>query len=453
MEDATDKSSRPSHRVSAAVLVVLGTLAAFLAVTALWINRQVLDTDNWTDASSQMLEDDAIRTALSGYMVDQLYANVDVAGQIRGALPPRAQPLAGPAAGALRNLVERGADELLQRPRVQARWEQANRNAHATFLKIVEGGGDVVSTNNGVVKLDLGELLQELDARTGVGGRLAGKVPPDAAELTIMKSDQLSFAQDVARILRPLAIVLLALTLVLYGSAIAVARGRRRETLRAVGFGLIIAGALALLVRSLGQDPVVNAVASTEAARPAAESVWRIGTSLLVEAATAAIAYGVVIVIGAWLAGPTRAAVASRRTLAPYLADPAYAWSGAATIVLLVVLWGPTPATRHFVTMLLLAGLFALGVEALRRQTAREFPTAVRPELGPALRGAYGRARTAMPRHAEPRSNGAPPAAGGNGAAVGDPLTTLERLADLHDRGALTDDEFAERKSELLAVH
>jgi hypothetical protein len=36
---------------------------------------------------------------------------------------------------------------------------------------------------------------------------------------------------------------------------------------------------------------------------------------------------------------------------------------------------------------------------------------------------------------------------------MGDPLTTLERLADLHDRGALTDDEFAERKSELLAVH
>src|SRR3954454_5709458 len=148
-------SKRKTHRVGASVLVALGTLAAFLAVVALWVNRQVMDTDNWTDASSQMLQDKAIRTALSGYMVDQLYANVDVAAEIRTALPPRAQPLAGPAAGAVRSLAERGADELLQRPRVQGLWEQSNRAAHATFLKIVKGGGEGVSTDNGVVKLDL----------------------------------------------------------------------------------------------------------------------------------------------------------------------------------------------------------------------------------------------------------------------------------------------------------
>jgi len=31
-----------------------------------------------------------------------------------------------------------------------------------------------------------------------------------------------------------------------------------------------------------------------------------------------------------------------------------------------------------------------------------------------------------------------------------DPLETLERLADLHERGALSDDEFAQKKAELL---
>src|SRR3954464_745687 len=111
-----------SHRIAATLLVVLGTAATFLAIGALWINRQALDTENWTNTSSQMLEDKAIRTQLSGFLVDQLYANVDVAGEIRGALPPRAQPLAGPAAGAVRNVAEDATNQLLQRPRVQTLW-------------------------------------------------------------------------------------------------------------------------------------------------------------------------------------------------------------------------------------------------------------------------------------------------------------------------------------------
>src|SRR5689334_19831683 len=104
MEQQADMTKGSSHRVAATVLVVLGTVAAFLAVVALWVNRQVLDTDNWTNTSSQLLEDNAIRAAVSGYLVDQLYSNVDVAGEIQAALPPRAQPLAAPAAGALRDL-------------------------------------------------------------------------------------------------------------------------------------------------------------------------------------------------------------------------------------------------------------------------------------------------------------------------------------------------------------
>src|SRR3954469_13717935 len=115
--------AKRGHRVAAMALVVAGTITALLAIGGLWINRQALDTDNWTDTSSQMLEDPAIRSALSGYLVDQLYANVDVAGEFRGALPPRAQALAAPAAGAVRGFAEDRAEILLQRPRVQGLWE------------------------------------------------------------------------------------------------------------------------------------------------------------------------------------------------------------------------------------------------------------------------------------------------------------------------------------------
>lgn len=438
-------------------------MLAFLAVFALWINRQVMDTDNWTETSSQMLADPAIRTAVSGYLVDQLYANVDVAGELQQALPPRFQPLAGPAASSLRTLAEDVADKALQRPRVQAGWEDANRAAHQALLVILEGGGPAVSTEGGVVKLDLGGLLQQLAERTGVGGRLSAKVQPGAAQIEILRSDRLGFAQNVATALRPLAILLLLLALGSYAGAVAVARGWRREALRLVGVGFIAAGVLALLGRVLAGDAIVGALAQTEAARPAAESAWRLGTSLLVEAATAAIGYGVVIVLAAWLAGRTRAAVATRRVLAPYLREPGYAYGAVALIVLLVLVWAPTPATRRVVPSLILIGLLIIGMEALRRLTKREFPDASQPQLGMALRrafeslrGASGRTLQAAPAGQATGGEGSPPvqptaSAASTPSPSADPLAQLERLADLHERGVLSDEEFAAGKQKVLA--
>ena len=116
--------------------------------------------------------------------------------------------------------------------------------------------------------------------------------------------------------------------------------------------GFLLVGAAALVARSLAGDAVVDALATTETTRPAAEAAWSISTSLLVEAATAAIAYGVVIAGAAWLAGPTRWAVAARRGLAPYLRDPRYAYGTLTVIVLVLLAWAPTPALRRVIPAL-----------------------------------------------------------------------------------------------------
>ena len=357
-------------------LIVVATLIAFLAVFAVWANRQLLDTDSWTDTNSELLENDAIRQQVSLFLVDELYSNVDIEGQIQEALPPRAAPLAGPAAGGLRELAERGTDRLLSRPRIQSRWEQANRRAHATLIDVVEGGSENVSTTNGNVVLDLKSLLGETQERVGVGGRAADKLPADAAQITILRSDQLGLAQDLVKFFEGLVAVLVLLTFGLYALAIYLARGWRREALRACGVGFAMAGAGALVLRSFAGDVVVDSLATTDGVRPAVESTWTISTRLLEEAAGAMLAYGIVIVLAAWLAGPTASAVATRRALAPYLREPRFAYGGLAVVVLLLLAWGPTPSLRRVVPALLLIMLLTVGVEVLRRQTAREHPDA-----------------------------------------------------------------------------
>lgn len=389
---ASAKPGRGRRRVAIA-LVFLASLLTFLALPAVWLDRQALNTDNWTETSSELLENEAIRTQIANYLVDQVYANVDVQGEIEKALPPRAAPLAGFAAGGLQQVADDGVRNLLGRPVAQQVWENANRRAHEMLMRVLEGGGDVVSTSGGVVTLDLKALLTQTANRFGIGGRIADKLPADAGQIVILKSDQLATAQDAAKALDTVAVVLVVLALLLFALAVFLAEGWRREALRACGFGLVGAGALALVARSVAGGYVVDSLATTEAVRPAVEAAWTIGTSLLVEAATATFWYGVVIVFAAWIAGPTRLATGIRRLKAPFLREPRYAWGGLAAIVLLLIAWGPTPATRSPLPMLVLIALLAIGVEALRRQTAREFPDVTTDDTWNTVRGWWASAR------------------------------------------------------------
>ena len=73
------------------VLITLASVLALVAIFARWANRQLLDTKNWTEGSSELLEDEAIQGRIAVFLADQLYANRDVQGQLEQALPPRAQ--------------------------------------------------------------------------------------------------------------------------------------------------------------------------------------------------------------------------------------------------------------------------------------------------------------------------------------------------------------------------
>jgi hypothetical protein len=260
-----------------------------------------------------------------------------------------------------------------------------------------------------------------------------------------------------------LPIVLVGLSLALFAAALAVAPRWRRKAVRAYGIGFIAAGAGALATGALVGDSMVDSLARTEAARPAIDEVWTIYTSLLRQAAGATIAYGVVMLAGAVLAGPSLAATSIRRTAAPVLREPAVSYGALVVVLAVVVLWwAPTPATRNPPLALLLCALVALGFEGLRRQTAREFPDAdfgtaqqrTREHLSAAAHALGRRTRTgtaAVVEKARPQRAGEP----GNGGTAPTPdderLAQLERLGRLHESGALDDEEFRTEKARILA--
>jgi hypothetical protein len=377
----TTTTSSRTRRWGVRALLTLGTVLAVLSVLAVWANRQLLNADNWTRTSSALLEDPAVQKQVSGFAVDQVYANVDVASQIRGALPPRLAGLAGPVAGGLRNVAQTTVDRALDRPLVQNAWQVANHLTAQQLIRVVKGDSKLITTNGNAVILDLRPLVLGLATRLGLPDSLTSRMPESAAKVQVMRSDQLSTLQSAASALGALAIVLPVLALGSLGLAVLLDRDRRRITLLWTGVDLAIAGVAALILRNVIGNHVVGILATTEAVRPAAESTWSIGTQMLVDVAEATIMGAVPLVLAALVAGPSKAAVAIRRAAAPWLRDrPGLVYVCEGLLLLLLVAWGPVPATRKPLPILVMAALLVFGVEVLRRQVAREFPDATAAE-------------------------------------------------------------------------
>jgi hypothetical protein len=362
------------HRVAVPIVLVVAVITGFLAIFSLWVKRQTLDTDNWTETSAKLLAQPEIQTALGTYLVSELFSNIDVAGELQGVLPTQLQGLAGPVSGGLRQLAEQRVPKLLARPRVQDAWVNANRTAHRELLDILDDKGTAVSTGGGEVVLDTRVLIQQLANDVGIGAQVPN-LPPKVGQLVIMKSDQLATAQDVATGVRGLSIVLTVVSLGLFALAVWLAEGRRRLTLRTVGWCFVGLGITTLLIRRIVNHQVVDGLVSAESVKPAAHEAFLIGSSLLYSIAVAMVVYGLVIVAAAWIAGPSSWGVAVRRWLAPTLIHrPGVIYGTAGFVYLLVLAWGPTPAFRNLLPIVLIGILLVVGIETLRRQAAREFP-------------------------------------------------------------------------------
>jgi hypothetical protein len=446
------------RRILARVLTVIGILLAIIALIANFVRSQLLDTDQFRETAALMIQSEPIRNQVAATLVDELYANIDVKQEIEDQLPEDAQGLAAPLAAGARELAVRAAELLLERPRIQRLFIDAATLSHAELVAVLEGREGVVSTTEGRVVLDLRELVVRLGEEIGVGGTVADRIPAGAAEIEILESDELETAQEAVDVLDAVALWFWVLALVAWALAIWLARGYRRVEVRAIAAGLLIVGIAVLLIRTLAGNYLVNELVTTESVKPAADDAWSIVTRYLKDQSWTVIMIGIFALVGVWFTGPGRTARSAREALAPYVRRPEIAFGAYGVLALILIWWGPTDQWRSFVPVVVMVALGAIGVEAIRRQVAREFPAAVAHDLYGGVRAKFGEWASSLRESREP---GEPRAAPGPrpatpaptpaaGAPPVDLAAQLSALAALHEQGALSDDEFVAAKQRLL---
>jgi hypothetical protein len=437
-----EPTRRQSRRRATGVWVVLviAGLLLLLSSFAIWVNRVALNTGVFTDTSSSLLDDPAIRSAVANRAVDELFANVDVQAEVEKQLPGDYQGLAGPATAGLRQASYQIVDRALEQPAFQQLFKVTLEETHRTLVEVLEGGGTRVSTTNGEVVLNLRAIIEEAADRIGIGQQVADKIPADAGRIVVLRADELDTAQNVFQLLKTLAWVLPLLTLVAFALAVWLS-GDRRRAVRGIGWVLVVVGILGLLAANFTRNYVVDSLVAREDDRQAAGNAWNILTDLMRGSFRLMIVVGILFVVAAWLAGPGRRAISARGSLAPALQNRVWAYVVLAVVVLLMLFRAEVLDFSRLLVVILLGALGAAWIELTRRQTLAEFPDAEGSTLV-----ADTRARMTDWWDSRRTPSESPAAA----APAVDVSSRLASLAELHANGKLTDEEYAAAKAQVL---
>jgi Short C-terminal domain len=413
------------------VLIVVSTVVLLVAALTVWVKREVLDTNNFTASTTELMRNPKVQSALATFLVDQIYQNVDVKADLQKQLPKNLKGLAGPAAAALNDYGTRAATRLLATNTVINLVQAATRSAHAQFLRIVDGKPGAGQK----VYLQLRPVVLRLASRLGLEEQVSARLPADAGRFLVLDdaNGTINTVRQSVKLVRALSLFLLIVVVALYAAAIWLARGWRREAILRCGAGVLIVGLVLFVIRHVLQGVLLDALIGQRPARPAVSAAYLILTELLMAIAWTAVAVGLITVVLAFLAGPSRAGRAFRAFAAPGLVrHPWIAWSIDGLAILLILIAAPiddwNKLISRFVTFAVIIGL----TEAIRRRAKEEHP-----------HGGWHW------ENVDPSWNRTPATAPAPGD---DAVGRLERLTALHDKGALTTEEFDRMKAALVGT-
>jgi hypothetical protein len=211
----------------------------------------------------------------------------------------------------VQTFVQQTTEKILATDQFQTFWDEANRITHAQVVRLLTGDTGPVEVVNGQVQIDLGPLITQVKDKL-VNAGLGFLKNVDTArldtKLTLFRAKNLETAQTGTKALKATALLLPVLIVGLYAAAIALARNKRRALMRSA-FALAIGAAVLSLGIAIGRNVYLSATSSFVINKDAAKAVFDTLVRDIKRADRALIILGLLVALGAWLAGPSRGAV------------------------------------------------------------------------------------------------------------------------------------------------
>jgi len=308
--------------LGACALLLVAAVLGSLAVVAVYLRSEVLDTNTYVQTVAPLGEDPAVRSAVAARLTDEIITRSDVAGlanqlaqrlEAQGA-PARLSDLVGPLVSGVSSFLNGKIDSLMTTERFEVAWQNINRVAHQALVTTLTGGQNQLLTSKGdTVTIDLGELLSLVKQQLVAEGlTIFGRIPDVSIQYTLVQSDQLPKIRTYTKLLNTAGTWLPWVALALLLAGILVAPNRRRGII----LGCVLLGvfaALTLAAVTIGRTYYLDNLPSSIRSPDAAAAVINTMLRFLIAALQTLLVVMAVFIVGAFLAGPSRVAVGFRR--------------------------------------------------------------------------------------------------------------------------------------------
>ncbi len=228
------------------ILLVIFMISIGLAVPTVWARNQLLDTERFVRTVAPLGEDEGFQQAVANRVTTAITQEVASSNLVSNANAVVAAlvPFVTTAA------VESVAQSFVTSPEFPGVWENAARIAHTGFNALLSGGeSPLFDTERGQVSITLVPIVDKVVADLNTRG-IAVNPPTDDLTLVVFESPTLSDLQSITKRLDELAILLPILALASLAGYF-VLSPNHRGALVAAGLGLAIAMLVVLLFLTL----------------------------------------------------------------------------------------------------------------------------------------------------------------------------------------------------------
>jgi len=271
--------NRPARRhrtrkVVAVILVILTVFTVALAFPGAWVRRTTVNTDRWVATVGPLAQDPAVQEYLARTITEETFTALGVEAKVTALIQEKAPQLAFlavPITTSVQGFVQDQVAKLVQTQAFQDLWVEANRFAQTQIVAILNGGGDIVSTADGRVVLNLLPIVNQALAQISqVASDLLGRpitlptitsgevpsaaitkieeatgvqLPADFGQIVVLESQQLASAQDAFSLANRLVWATLILFVLFFVGAMWVSVRRRRTLIQ-----ILTASAVVLVI-------------------------------------------------------------------------------------------------------------------------------------------------------------------------------------------------------------
>ncbi|QRP43271.1 hypothetical protein [Amycolatopsis sp. FDAARGOS 1241] len=329
----TTRARRPwfSWRpVVSSILIVLGCILAPLALTSVWVNNQISDTDRFTATMSPLIRDPSVQAAVTNRVTDAIFTNINVqaiatdavnalaAQGVPPAVTDRLDALTGPLASGVRSFVHGRVGDLVASDQIAQAWDRMIRVAHTQAVDVLNGSSSAIAIQGDKVVVDLAPFIDAAKQQLAADGlTVVNRIPQIHPTIPVADAAGLVKARSWYTTLDRLATWLPWIAIVLLAAGVYIARHKRRALVgAALGFSLsMLVLAIGL---AIGRSIIIGEVPSQSAAPVAAS--FDIVVRFLRDGLRTLFAVGIVVALGAFLAGPSSTAVHIRQGVVKGLA-------------------------------------------------------------------------------------------------------------------------------------